>query len=173
MCVCFRCVWFFKQKTAYEMRISDWSSDVCSSDLAIVSAPLCQVGWSQARILPAQDRGLVPFLDLEFVAREHRAHRVADILKPGRGRGQHNRCNVPVAAQFKRQALIFEVDQERAIVVATIGVATGDAAGKIGRAHVWTPVTNAHLVCRLLLEKKNITYTFTTCHSIFITYIFQ
>src|SRR3546814_9581288 len=26
---------FFKQKTAYEMRISDWSSDVCSSDLQI------------------------------------------------------------------------------------------------------------------------------------------
>src|SRR3546814_3630582 len=26
---------FFKQKTAYEMRISDWSSDVCSSDLRI------------------------------------------------------------------------------------------------------------------------------------------
>src|SRR3546814_3897422 len=31
LCVCF--VFFFKQKTAYEMRISDWSSDVCSSDL--------------------------------------------------------------------------------------------------------------------------------------------
>src|SRR3546814_3543106 len=27
---------FFKQKTAYEMRISDWSSDVCSSDLGTV-----------------------------------------------------------------------------------------------------------------------------------------
>src|SRR3546814_5797453 len=27
------CCCFFKQKTAYEMRISDWSSDVCSSDL--------------------------------------------------------------------------------------------------------------------------------------------
>src|SRR3546814_19753780 len=27
------CCFFFKQKTAYEMRISDWSSDVCSSDL--------------------------------------------------------------------------------------------------------------------------------------------
>src|SRR3546814_10519308 len=26
---------FFKQKTAYEMRISDWSSDVCSSDLRV------------------------------------------------------------------------------------------------------------------------------------------
>src|SRR3546814_10184186 len=29
-------VFFFKQKTAYEMRISDWSSDVCSSDLHAV-----------------------------------------------------------------------------------------------------------------------------------------
>src|SRR3546814_5825308 len=29
------CFLFFKQKTAYEMRISDWSSDVCSSDLAL------------------------------------------------------------------------------------------------------------------------------------------
>src|SRR3546814_1871356 len=27
------CVFFFKQRTAYELRISDWSSDVCSSDL--------------------------------------------------------------------------------------------------------------------------------------------
>src|SRR3546814_13611935 len=34
MNVCF----FFKQKTAYEMRISDWSSDVCSSDLARATA---------------------------------------------------------------------------------------------------------------------------------------
>src|SRR3546814_5341240 len=31
--LCFLFVFFFKQKTAYEMRISDWSSDVCSSDL--------------------------------------------------------------------------------------------------------------------------------------------
>src|SRR3546814_7198596 len=34
MCVdCVFFFFFFKQKTAYEMRISDWSSDVCSSDL--------------------------------------------------------------------------------------------------------------------------------------------
>src|SRR3546814_8194680 len=36
-CVCYGFLhfffFFFKQKTAYEMRISDWSSDVCSSDL--------------------------------------------------------------------------------------------------------------------------------------------
>src|SRR3546814_6179581 len=31
------CFFFFKQKTAYEMRISDWSSDVCSSDLKVTS----------------------------------------------------------------------------------------------------------------------------------------
>src|SRR3546814_16425580 len=31
---------FFKQKTAYELRISDGSSDVCSSDLAVSSAPI-------------------------------------------------------------------------------------------------------------------------------------
>src|SRR3546814_4890332 len=34
VCV-FLLVFFFKQKTAYEMRISDWSSDVCSSDLVL------------------------------------------------------------------------------------------------------------------------------------------
>src|SRR3546814_9516536 len=33
MCHGYVFVFFFKQKTAYEMRISDWSSDVCSSDL--------------------------------------------------------------------------------------------------------------------------------------------
>src|SRR3546814_3320182 len=32
---------FFKQKTAYEMRISDWSSDVCSSDLAALASDRC------------------------------------------------------------------------------------------------------------------------------------
>src|SRR3546814_17379111 len=32
-------LFFFKQKTAYEMRISDWSSDVCSSDLGTLSPP--------------------------------------------------------------------------------------------------------------------------------------
>src|SRR3546814_6811195 len=32
------CVFFFKQKTAYEMRISDWSSDVCPSDLDAATA---------------------------------------------------------------------------------------------------------------------------------------
>src|SRR3546814_1540143 len=35
-------LFFFKQKTAYEMRISDWSSDVCSSDLACPTSTLME-----------------------------------------------------------------------------------------------------------------------------------
>src|SRR3546814_1915339 len=50
-------VFFFKQKTAYEMRIRDWSSDVCSSDLDAV------------------DRGLVD----DGADRNRRVHRVADL----------------------------------------------------------------------------------------------
>src|SRR3546814_8513546 len=66
-CVCF---FFFKQKTAYEMRISDWSSDVCSSDLQNspdtlhISLPYCA-----RRIYPDCD-GACPILrnrrDLPF-----------------------------------------------------------------------------------------------------------
>src|SRR3546814_6727921 len=49
-------VFFFKQKTAYEMRISDWSSDVCSSDLVgLEAAHLGAVVRIDARSLdPAQ-----------------------------------------------------------------------------------------------------------------------
>src|SRR3546814_20917111 len=51
---------FFKQKTAYEMRITDWSSDVCSSDLIKVSLlPLDAV----PRALAARDtRGLIKLI---------------------------------------------------------------------------------------------------------------
>src|SRR3546814_943439 len=46
-------VFFFKQKTAYEMRISDWSSDVCSSDLPLA--------WP---ILASALMGMVPALQM-------------------------------------------------------------------------------------------------------------
>src|SRR3546814_7147853 len=38
-------VFFFKQKTAYELRISDWSSDVCSSDLGLAGASILVLGF--------------------------------------------------------------------------------------------------------------------------------
>src|SRR3546814_18909820 len=44
---------FFKQKTAYEMRISDWSSDVCSSDLPDLGE--IQVGDRDAGIMDRAD----------------------------------------------------------------------------------------------------------------------
>src|SRR3546814_2966523 len=40
---------FFKQKTAYEMRISDWSSDVCSSDLVVILEGVNDIGSSGRR----------------------------------------------------------------------------------------------------------------------------
>src|SRR3546814_1248888 len=50
----FRCIFFFKQKTAYEMRISDWSSDVCSSDLFRSSNPSLPLSTARdsARSIP-------------------------------------------------------------------------------------------------------------------------
>src|SRR3546814_14612713 len=54
---------FFKQKTAYEMRISDWSSDVCSSDL---------IGVGAERLRRRFDRRLI--------ARRERAQRMLDAV---------------------------------------------------------------------------------------------
>src|SRR3546814_3338912 len=74
-CICLACAlivcvsvslyfFFFKQKTAYEMRISDWSSDVCSSDLLLAMAmAMAMVRAVRAMLLPillpaARRRGL-------------------------------------------------------------------------------------------------------------------
>src|SRR3546814_8966793 len=62
---------FFKQKTAYEMRISDWSSDVCSSDLAADGLGRLKHG------LCVQQRAAAP---------DHRAqrqHRLLDVAGDG------------------------------------------------------------------------------------------
>src|SRR3546814_13354034 len=60
-------LFFFKQKTAYEMRISDWSSDVCSSDLLGIP--------EQAHDLVAEswrrfDRNMIGRFDLSFDGRQ-------------------------------------------------------------------------------------------------------
>src|SRR3546814_9816319 len=63
-------VFFFKQKTAYEMRISDWSSDVCSSDLPWLLLP---IGAVYALLY----YGLFRFFIRRF-----------DLTTPGRERGE-------------------------------------------------------------------------------------
>src|SRR3546814_3110841 len=67
-------VFCFKQKTAYEMRISDWSSDVCSSDLADMSmacgyAPTGVVE-AVAKRMAEGSQFLLPTEDAIFVAEE-------------------------------------------------------------------------------------------------------
>src|SRR3546814_6960600 len=48
-------VFFFKQKTAYEMRISDWSSDVCSSDILFAETAAKRLGRGhRAVVIPAR-----------------------------------------------------------------------------------------------------------------------
>src|SRR3546814_6633211 len=106
------------------MRISDWSSDVCSSDLHLRDA---------AALLAADN----PALEVHAVC--------ADFTKPFRvPRPQ----NVPWARRigfFPGSTLgNFTHRQARDFL----------AGAEIGRAHVRTPVTNAHLVCRLLLDNK-------------------
>src|SRR3546814_10207986 len=67
-------IFFFKQKTAYEMRISDWSSDVCSSDLLhllqaslvyvntrMLQSVLVEPKWT-GRMTPDDYRGLTPLI---------------------------------------------------------------------------------------------------------------
>src|SRR3546814_6196511 len=61
--VCF----FFKQKTAYEMRISDWSSDVCSSDLRVSPPNIAGPAPLQDKTGPALTRSKMmrlSFIDL-------------------------------------------------------------------------------------------------------------
>src|SRR3546814_2943807 len=53
LCVFF----FFKQKTAYEMRISDWSSDVCSSDLLLLLGDLARLDGEREAALLLVDVG--------------------------------------------------------------------------------------------------------------------
>src|SRR3546814_1301268 len=71
--VCYVVVFFFKQKTAYEMRISDWSSYVCSSDLPRHVVP--QATFLDRDIRP-DPRHQVPLADNFVRARGQRSENV-------------------------------------------------------------------------------------------------
>src|SRR3546814_13469838 len=74
---------FFKQKTAYEMRISDWSSDVCSSDLLGVLGD-DRVGMARAVACDMVERGLGAVDDRR---RQHRREIFGIPILGGRGKG--------------------------------------------------------------------------------------
>src|SRR3546814_17085364 len=110
---------FFKQKTSYEMRISDWSSDVCSSDLHFVGEgtfpPAISTALSGDRnafALPLPDQGA-----LEFGERTHdRAQQVGHrgilardgpaflhALEPAASFGGHSVGGPPATARPERR----------------------------------------------------------------------
>src|SRR3546814_3446667 len=68
-------IFFIKQKTAYAMRISDWSSDVCSSDLAATAVVLDGRAGGKRRRL--ENRGHLGIADHEDVV-DDQARRAAD-----------------------------------------------------------------------------------------------
>src|SRR3546814_17026935 len=73
-------VFFFKQKTAYEMRISDWSSDVCSSDLYLLArAELLRLFVSEFQIT---SRGSIA-VEIGCQSRKKVAEAPADRSNPG------------------------------------------------------------------------------------------
>src|SRR3546814_7174074 len=110
---------FFKQKTAYEMRISDWSSDVCSSDLTF---PLSSARTGRAFSIVLTDDVLRDLL------RSHHGCKIG----ARRHDGWKDRC--------VGDPETFHANHSAAIVDDGIGVLrrTQPAGpdGKIGRAHV-------------------------------------
>src|SRR3546814_9526786 len=83
---------FFKQKTAYEMRISDWSSDVCSSDLA----PAADAGAHSAedRRDRRADRRPRPHRPRARIARGGAGEAVADQRRRARGEAARTRRRI-------------------------------------------------------------------------------
>src|SRR3546814_3783849 len=59
---------YFKQKTAYEMRISDWSSDVCSSDLDKITVDGTSLRFSDATFAGVMSSGGASFASFNGTA---------------------------------------------------------------------------------------------------------
>src|SRR3546814_4024165 len=74
----------FKQRTAYEVRISDWSSDVCSSDL--LQRPFAQLDLEHLQMVARLDVVGVRQHDAAFQARAHFGDIVLETAQRGDGR---------------------------------------------------------------------------------------
>src|SRR3546814_2637739 len=127
---------FFKQKTAYEMRISDWSSDVCSSDLH-------HPAWDLLPDLVDADHVGGALLDQAVAVMRDQIAMVLPTLLDGE-RADGKICNVPPRTPASAE-----------LPIQTHPLARGQDIGvEIGRSHVRTPVTHANLGCRLLLANN-------------------
>src|SRR3546814_1196506 len=146
----------FKQKTAYELRISDWSSDVCSSDLlaaryyegprpegvstqneaitttfyipAAAIGDMYEIEASQIAVDRAKSAEVKAFARQMIMDHSKTSQKLEDFVT-----NNPDNIAIPENMDGRRSAMI---------------------ENQIGRANVRTPVTNAHLECRLMLEKK-------------------
>src|SRR3546814_2636221 len=112
---------FFKQKTAYELRISDWSSDVCSSDLSFAPASIAsppEPGRSAA-MRPAARKERASFGGLIH----HRS---------GKPAGQVGGVDILHAPQFDGKAKVGQ----RRLLALLIRPRERHGHQEIGRAHV-------------------------------------
>src|SRR3546814_2882250 len=141
------CVFFFKQKTAYEMRISDWSSDVCSSDLLVMLAGFRKAGefreFAQRDVHAEGAAARLEALDPELEVSRQVAGVHQPLVKQLRTDiGDHARRGDVLAADELDPDRLAPVDQH------FLDGAFEADLDQIGRAHVRTTVTNAQLVRR-------------------------
>src|SRR3546814_1084123 len=84
-------VFFFKQKTAYEMRISDWSSDVCSSDLHNEEAGHFVIHWNNATLYAIDDETFAINDSAALVGDVYNSEKQWGNLPPGSSRSEERR----------------------------------------------------------------------------------
>src|SRR3546814_2195506 len=97
---------FFKQKTAYEMRISDWSSDVCSSDLLRTRCPGERAGRSgQPRETAPIERLLVDDLKDRMVEALH-VDEAAELQRGGAAKLDQRPAHRSKRAQVGRRSTL-------------------------------------------------------------------
>src|SRR3546814_9848085 len=126
------CFFFFKQKTAYEMRISDWSSDVCSSDLSQPFDATEQPAHVRGHVVERRRRE-VEHVAVELGRAPHRLARVVDdVVEPVAGAGQV----LAERLHAGRVAQVEAVDLEPVPPLLEVGLAavaqrrvTGEAGG--------------------------------------------
>src|SRR3546814_4242776 len=136
-------VFFFKQKTAYEVRISDWSSDVCSSDLSVL-------------LVRGRDGEVRAFHN----ACTHRGNKLCQKFADSSafvkgGNKKYFTCEFHGwvfsdkgdVVEITDQENYFDLDKQ-ALELVPIHIAFWEGL-KNGRENVCTAVTNANVVCRL------------------------
>src|SRR3546814_20460475 len=132
---------FFKQKTAYEMRISDWSSDVCSSDLSVVgaSAITCFTSSGSTVRRVARERPMTPILAL--TPRQDTARKLGLTWGVHAVRTKDIGTFEELVGKARRMGLRHDLVEKGGKIVVMAGVPFGPAGTptvpQIGRGSCW------------------------------------